>query len=358
MKVGSCKIIVIVSIQFWKWEFLEGSILLLSLIYCSDRTDLLKTVIWRIPLDQIWHLRHSSNWTGVKLDWRQLIFVFLNQIFLWLFSKVLFGVAKSSRLDVGFLKSWFFCIQFQCIVEIFQSFFEFANPVETGSSGEQSVHMLRVQLNDQRKIFNGHFDLLNFLVCTAHQIISSDIFAVDLKYSVTVVDGLIVLLFLHVWRCSDVQGLLMLGIRLELKCADFDQMINVDLMTVNFVTWRLRRLHLRLSLFQYHWNLIHVSLVFACLAVWAWIWTQTGILVLVLERVLSLVWKRGERVVLKRERIKSFHFKKEKLLVSLEGLNLYFRNKNVKIIFCDLNFISYNYLNAIQKKQINQNNAK
>lgn len=298
MKVGFCKIILVISIQFWKREFLEGCILLISLIYCSYRTDLLKTVIWRIPLDQIWHLRHSSNWTGVKLDWRQFILVFLNQIFLWLFSKVLFGVTKSSRLNIGFLKSWFFGVQFQCVVKIFQSFLKFANPVEAGSSGKQSVHMLRVQLNDQRKILNGHFDFLNFLVSTAHQIISSDIFAVDLKYSVTVVDGLIVLLFLHVWGCSDVQGLLMLGIRLELKCADFDQMINVDLMTVNFVAWRLRWLHLRLSLFQYHWNLIHVSLVFACLAVWAWKWTQTRILVLVLERVLSLVRKRRERVVL------------------------------------------------------------
>lgn len=110
MKVGSCKIIVVISIQFWKWELLEGSVFFLPLIYCSDRTDLLKTVVWRVPLYQIWYLCHSSNWTGVEFDWRQFIFVFLNQILLWLFSKILFGVAKSSRLNVGFLKSWFFRI--------------------------------------------------------------------------------------------------------------------------------------------------------------------------------------------------------------------------------------------------------
>jgi hypothetical protein len=57
--------------------------------------------------------------------------------------------------------------------------------------------MFWVEFDDDGQIFDGKRDFVDFFVGASHQVVSADVFAVDVKDSVTVVDGLMVDLFFH-----------------------------------------------------------------------------------------------------------------------------------------------------------------
>ena len=55
-----------------------------------------------------------------------------------------------------------------------------------------------------------------------------------------VVDGLMIYFFFHEGRGTDVEGFFMVRIGVEFVGADFDEMVDVDFMAVNFVIVILR----------------------------------------------------------------------------------------------------------------------
>lgn len=103
--------------------------------------------------------------------------------------------------------------------------------------------MSGIQLNNNREVLNRILNLIQFLVSAANEIVRVNITAVDVEECMAILDGIDILILLHVGASSDEESLFMIRSGLELKGADIDQIVDVDLVAVKLgLLFRLRGL--------------------------------------------------------------------------------------------------------------------
>jgi hypothetical protein len=141
----------------------------------------------------------NKSWqvARIEFDWGQLILIVLDEVFFRLFPCVMSFGSESPGFRVGFFEPGLFGIEFEGVFVILKGFLKVTDFIEARASGKEGVDMFWVEFDDDGQIFDGKRDFADFFVGASHQVVSADVFAVDIKDSVTVVDGLMVDLFFH-----------------------------------------------------------------------------------------------------------------------------------------------------------------
>ena len=80
--------------------------------------------------------------------------------------------------------------------------------------------MSGVELNDDGEVLNGVLYFVQFLVSAADEIIGIDVAAVDIEQGVAVLNGIQILVLLHVGAGPDEEGLLVIGVRFQFQTAN------------------------------------------------------------------------------------------------------------------------------------------